>query len=149
MKSCNNEQKIIALIGEELTEREKDEIVAHFVQCSDCRRLYEEYTAIKINTAAYYSSIDFYSRPAVAKEKAAGILIFRKMAFAFSAAASFVLGFLLVQYNLDNGNNNIITNDSTYNITEEPMMILNESEWSLELNLIQQKIEILSEQMKQ
>jgi hypothetical protein len=149
MSSCSNEIKIIGLIEDELIQQEKEKLTSHLEQCPYCRSLYYEYTALKSDTAAYYSSIDFYSKHAVVREKAAVGKIFRKTAFAFSAAASFILGFLLVMNNMNTDNNNNFNNDSTYNITEEPSLIINEAEWSLEFNLIRLKIELLSEQIKQ
>ncbi len=149
MKNCENELRIIGLVEEELTPEEREDLSLHIQQCPYCRSLYNEYTALKSDTASYYSSIDFDNKPEVIQKNQPARRIFRKTAFAFSAAASFVLGFLLMQNNLDTDNNQNITNDSTYNITEEPVMILNGSKWNLELNLIQLKIELLSEQMKQ
>jgi hypothetical protein len=149
MKNCDNELKIIGLIEEEITGEERLEITSHLEQCRECRKLFNEYAGLKSKTAAFYSSIDFNNRSeALQKYSPRGNFI-KRISIAFPVAASFLLGFLLIFNGADQDNNSYLVADSTYKIIEEPFIIVSQSEWNLELNLIQQKIEVLSEQLKQ
>lgn len=149
MNECDNELRIFDYIENELSKEDKIEFAEHLQQCSNCQKLYDEYSAIKENTNIFYSSINFKQTPSEQYKIRRTGQIFKKVSIAFSIAASFVLGFLLLSNNYDNDPDFPANTDSIYQTVSEPLTILNQSEWSLELNLIKHKIELIQDQMKQ
>lgn len=149
MNNCDNELIIFDYIENELSKEDKIEFAEHLQHCSYCQKLYNEYSAIKKKTNIFYSSIDFNQTPVKHYQIKRASQIFKKVSIAFSIAASFVLGFLLLSNNYDNNLDFPTNTDSIYQTVSEPLTILNQSEWSLELNLIKHKIELIQDQMKQ
>jgi hypothetical protein len=149
MNNCDNEQKIFEYIENELPEEDKIDLADHLQQCSYCQKLYDEYSAIKENTGIYYSSIDFNQAQAKKYKIERTGHIFRNASIGFSIAASFVLGFFLINKNYDPDSDSLNKTDTVYSIIDEPIAVVNQSEWNLKLNLLQHKIELLNDQMKQ
>ena len=148
MNNCDNELKIFDFVEDELSEQDEIEIAEHLQQCSSCKKLYDEYVFMKKSTNTFYSSIDFNQAAAKQYKIVRTGKIFKRASIAFPIAASFVLGFLLILNNSDQDNNFVVNTDSTYNLVQEPLTILNQSEWNLKLNLLQHKIELIQDQMK-
>jgi hypothetical protein len=149
MNNCDNEQKIFEYIENELPEEDKIDLADHLQQCSNCKKLYDEYSAIKKNTNIYYSSIDFKENPTEEYRVNRSAQIFKRASIAFSVAASFVLGFLLISNSHDQGNDFPVKSDSIYQIVNEPVTMLDQSEWNLEINLLQHKIELIKDELRQ
>ena len=149
MNNCDNELKIFDYIENELSNEEKVELAEHLQQCSYCQKLYDEYSAIKKNTNIFYSSIDFKQTPAEQHKIRGTGQIFKRTSIAFSIAASFVLGFLLISQNNDHDLDYSVKTDSIFPPVNEPLTILNQSKWNLELNLLQHKIELIKDELRQ
>jgi hypothetical protein len=149
MKNCDNELRIFDYIEDDLSKEDKSELAEHLRLCANCQKLYDEYSAIKENTNNFYSSIDFNQKPVeLYKVKQTG-QIFKRTSIAFSIAASIVLGFLMISNNHDQGPDFAVKSDSIYQTVDEPVTTLNQSEWNLKLNLLQHKIELIKDEMRQ
>jgi hypothetical protein len=149
MNKCDNELLIIDYLGNELSDEEKSELTDHLLKCPKCRRLLEEYSKIQKGTEDFYSSIDFNQTPAGEFTETGSAGIIRKASIAFSIAASLVIGFLLISQNHDRNDYYTKNTDSINHTIEEPLTVINPSEWNLKLNLLQHKIELIKDEMSQ
>ncbi len=149
MKNCIDEYKLFEVAEDESVLRDENDLSVHLSRCEKCNKTLHEYKAIKSNVVDYYTKVEPNKNGKYQLNNNIQLHTknYKKPLQILSLAASFILGFLLIE-NSFNGSPGESRKDL---ISEFRYIDLNDTigEWEVEVYTISNKLEMIRDQIDQ